>query len=61
MPPAGMMVAPVKAERKMLVTVMMPHVVMMPATMVPPAFDLDNRLVEVIRISLGRAAGERKR
>ena len=52
-----MMMAPVKAERKMPVMVMMPHV-MMPvsaACVMPTAFDRDNRLVEMIRIPLRHA------
>ena len=59
---------PVKAEREMPVMAMMPHVMMMPVSAVrvmpvtvTPAFDLDDRPVEIIRISLRRAASERKR
>ena len=59
--------APMNTERKMPAMVMMPHVVMpvsaarvMPAV-VPSAFDLDNRLVEMVRIPLRYAAYERKR
>ena len=63
------MMAPVNAERKMPVMVMMPRVVnmpmsaarVMPVTVVFSAFDLDDRLVEIIGISLRRAADERKR
>lgn len=58
------MMAPVNPERKMPVMAMMPHVVMvpmstarvMPVTVVSPAFDRDDRLVEIIGISLRNAA-----
>jgi hypothetical protein len=49
------MVPTVDAERKMPVMAMMPHVVMMPVSAarvmpvtVVPAFDLNDRLVEII-------------
>jgi hypothetical protein len=58
------MMAPVNPERKMPVMAMMPHVVMVPmstacvmsATVVSPTFDRDDRLVEIIGISLRNAA-----
>ncbi len=57
--------APVDTKREMPVTVMVPHVVMMPVTAarmmpVPSTFDLNDGLAEIIRISLRNPASQRK-